>query len=484
MATERLTTRRLETIRSDSEAAYSIYDEQVPGLCIRVMPNGRKVWRFDYSAPRLDAVGNPVALSFDPEKRRKQLADDGQKVRVSRTITLGIYGDAPGLTLEAARRAATELHQKVRDGKDPMREREIEAAQKAEANRARAEALTLRQLLERRLGTTETPPGDDRLARSTREEYLAVVRRDVFSDALAAKPAAEVTADDIVKVLDRIEARGTTTGNKRAADMLLAVLSGTYKWAKVRRLVPGNPCSDIAKRGSVVPRTRVPSVSELVALLAALDSDAARMTPAMRQIVRIAMLTGQRRSEVAAARRSEVVLRGKASTALGHEVAAPVWIIPGDTQRRGRTEEGRTKNGREQIVPLSRQAAALFAEVLAGHDNAYLFPPIRQRGAQKHVNIDAASKAMQRVREQNGLADVTLHDLRRAISTTLGSMGFRADVIDHVLNHLPTSVTRKHYDFSHPTEDVRRAMQTWADTLDRAVAGESHSNVTVLRAVS
>ena len=76
----------------------------------------------------------------------------------------------------------------------------------------------------------------------------------------------------------------------------------------------------------------------------------------MRLIIQLAMLTGQRRTEVAGARLSELH---------GLEGQEPAWIIPGDVNKRGNILEGRTKNGREQRVPLSRQAAELFRRAVA-----------------------------------------------------------------------------------------------------------------------
>ena len=51
--------------------------------------------------------------------------------------------------------------------------------------------------------------------------------------------------------------------------------------------------------------------------------------------------TGQRRTEVAGARLSELHVLG---------TETPVWIIPGDVNKRGKIIEGRTKNGQGAAV--------------------------------------------------------------------------------------------------------------------------------------
>ena len=88
----------------------------------------------------------------------------------------------------------------------------------------------------------------------------------------------------------------------------------------------------------------------------------------MQTIIRLAMLTGQRRSEVAGARVAELTLDG----------AAPMWTIPGDTRRTGKVIRGRTKNRRTQVLPLSTQAVALFKHAITRAGKSELvFPPGR-----------------------------------------------------------------------------------------------------------
>ena len=194
------------------------------------------------------------------------------------------------------------------------------------------------------------------------------------------------------------------------------------------------------------------------------------MSLPMRQVLRITILTGQRRAEVASVRRCDVHLEGKVSTHDGHEVDAPVWIIPGDVMIKGQVVFGVTKNGIEQVVPLSHQVVAIFKQVIDSHDGEYLFPTghnVKKGKTSKrpHINEDSVTKAMCCLRQKHGIADVTVHDMRRAITTTIGDAGFRPDILDRVLNHKRTGVTAEHYDFSRMLPDVRAALQAWADRV-------------------
>jgi integrase len=157
----------------------------------------------------------------------------------------------------------------------------------------------------------------------------------------------------------------------------------------------------------------------------------------------------------------------------------PTWIIPGDTNIRGRIAEGRTKNRREQRVPLSPQAAMLFrrAKVLSSQreegSSDYLFPADmakvrkgKEAARTPHIHGESVSKAMRRMRETVGVADIGIHDMRRAISNWLKDQGVSREIRDLVLNHLDPSVTERHYSQEARMEkQVRDALQAWANHI-------------------
>src|SRR5262245_31520213 len=99
----------------------------------------------------------------------------------------------------------------------------------------------------------------------------------------------------------------------------------------------------------------------------------------MRIILTLAVLTGQRESEVAGALASELQL----------DTANPRWRIPSERMKR--------KN-REQIVPLTTQAMALFKRAIElGNGSAYVFPAdttrtrIGQEPRRPHINGESVS---------------------------------------------------------------------------------------------
>jgi integrase len=155
--------------------------------------------------------------------------------------------------------------------------------------------------------------------------------------------------------------------------------------------------------------------------------------------------------------------------------------------KRGKIIEGRTKNGREQRVPLSTQAAALFREALTLSGGAEcVFPADLSRvkigkvPRTPHINGESVSMAMRRLRDTTGIEDISIHDMRRAVSNWLKDQGVSREVRDLILNHKDPSVTEAHYSNTARMErQVRAALQSWADHVWE-VTGQSASTSNVI----
>jgi integrase len=175
----------------------------------------------------------------------------------------------------------------------------------------------------------------------------------------------------------------------------------------------------------------------------------------LRTILHLLLLTGSRNSEVRVAERGDFRWHGHAG------YPGPVWVVPGDRLWRGKRVRGRTKSGREKVLPLSRQAACLFRRsVDAAGERERLFDVAERR---------SVSYAMARACSRVGLVGdraVTPHDFRRAVSTWLGDRGERPDIIEAIAGHAPRGVTRLHYNLSLLLPLVGSALQRWADHLD------------------
>ncbi len=179
-----------------------------------------------------------------------------------------------------------------------------------------------------------------------------------------------------------------------AANGARAHLSKFFSWAIAEGLADTNPVSGTAKTGSK-PRDRVLKDSELAAIWNALGNGD------YGDICRLLILTGARRDEIGALRRGEINLPQKQIE------------LPGS----------RTKSGVDHVIPLPPLALSICrlgsrargATSVFGHGDG---------------GFSGWSKAKAKLDARLDLEPWTLHDFRRALSTTLHE---RLDVAPHIV---------------------------------------------------
>lgn len=379
-------------------------------------------------------------------------------------------GRRDAMTLHDARQRIEALRRDVEQGVDVAR-----------TAQARREAVTFRELAEQCIG-----PDNPRLKDITKASYRQIFALDVYPE-IGNKPAAEVTADDVLSITRKIAQRGS----RMQADRVRTAIGSVYKFGRAELVVSHSPAVGLARHGTKIPRDRVLSDAELMTFYKGIHSPDVPASQAIRRIMLLALLTGQRRSEVAGARLHELDIDGN----------EPTWTIPGDRNVRGKLVPGRIKSTRQQVVRLSRQAAAIFAEAASEpHVVDHIFPAVdarRKKGKTAraaHIHGESVSKAMRRARASQAmaadgvsLADVTVHDLRRTMATFLGNKGTHPVVIEIILGHAGHGVTRKHYNHALMADHVRAAMQSWADHIwqitgqAKKVVASTTSDPTLLR---
>jgi integrase len=159
---------------------------------------------------------------------------------------------------------------------------------------------------------------------------------------------------------------------------------------------------------------------------------------AFGNIVRLLLLTGQRRNEIGKLSWPEVNLAGKQIN-----FAAP-----------------RVKNGRDHTVPLSAQALAILSGLPRRNSSEFLFG---DRGFNDwHV-------AKQKLDQRVGFADWRLHDLKRTCATQMAEIGVLPHVIEQAINHASghKGGVAGIYNRSKMSDAVRDALQRWADEIER-----------------
>ena len=145
------------------------------------------------------------------------------------------------------------------------------------------------------------------------------------------RPVTSIAKRDVVALIDRVhDERGPA-----AANMALARVRSFLGWLADRDVIPASPAAGVRMPAQLEARDRVLTDDELRLVWQASGG----LSEPFGAFVRLLILTGQRRDEVA--------------RMTADELAGDVWTIPGD----------RAKNGEPHAVPLSPEALAVLAEV-------------------------------------------------------------------------------------------------------------------------
>jgi integrase len=261
-----------------------------------------------------------------------------------------------------------------------------------------------------------------------------------------------ITRRDIVVALDRIVDRGApTTANKVAS-----LVAQMFAFAVARGMIDASPAVGLERPGGAEEaRTRWLDEGEIAKVWAAIET--AKMEAPTRLAIRILLATGQRRSEIAKARWSEIDLDAK----------HPQWLIPA----------ANSKNGLDHVVPLPPLAADLFRELRASTGRSpFVLPSFYSPRGQTHIAPETLSQAVIDLQEVVGIAHWTLHDLRRTARTHLASLGVQTHVAERVIGHKQRGIIGV-YDRHEYLPEKRAALALWNEYLAEIVAGASHKVV-------
>src|SRR6185436_13192312 len=237
-----------------------------------------------------------------------------------------------------------------------------------------------------------------------------------------------------------------------AADRARSALSTFYAWCIGEGMADTNPVIGTNKASADESRERVLGAPELVAIWKNLPP-----TPFGR-VVRLLMLTGQRRNEIGELASSEIMAADDSTKAY--------IALPGE----------RTKNGLPHDVPLSRAALDVLESQprIAGRDLVF---------GTGEGGFSGWSKAKAALDKASGVTGWTLHDLRRTMATGMGDLGVLPHVIEAVINHISghKAGVAGIYNRSTYAAEKRGALDLWANHIAVLVAQASGANVTKLQ---
>jgi integrase len=262
---------------------------------------------------------------------------------------------------------------------------------------------------------------------------------------LGPKPIADVTDDDVMACLRRIEDRNLLD----TAHRVLSENDSLFRYAKKRKYVKHNIVADLRgpdtlPRAKVKHNAAITDPAQLGPLLRAVDAYHGGFV--VRCALRLLPLVFVRPGELQWSTWSEMDLDGAE------------WRIPAD----------RMKMKEYHVVPLSRQAVALLRELhpVSGPEG-YVFPQARNASRPISENtLNVALRGIGYTKEQQ-----TAHGFRRTASTLLNEQGWNPDAIERQLAHGDRDPIRGTYNAAQYLPERRRMMQSWSDYLDGLKAG-------------
>jgi len=376
------------------ERDYFIWDGDLKGFGLKVCSGGRKSYVCKY---RLGTGrGAPT-----------------------RRMTIGTHGSP--WTPDQARKRASRILGLVAHGEDP-----------ATAKQAEKMVLTVAQLCDRYLEHGAATKKASTLAtdRGRIERHIKpllgrmrvpdVKRSDVsrfLQDVAAGKTAVDVKT--------KTRGRAIVRGGKGTATRTVGLLGGIFSFAIESGWISENPVRGV-KRYRDKRNERFLDVDELTKLGTALDAaEANGENPYALAIIRLLILTGARKGEIESVRWPEV-----------------------DWQH-GYLRLADSKTG-QKLVMLNGAAIEVLQAVTRQNASDFVFPASRSEGP-----YEGTSKVWRRIRDDAGLQNVRLHDLRHSFASIAVSDGASLPMIGALLGHQDTATTAR---YAHlQTDPVRQA---------------------------
>lgn len=370
----KLTKSNIDNLKPE-DSTYTVRDTEVPGFSIRVYPKGRKAFFYRYR------VGG----------------GRGAQIREPR---LGDFGE---LTADQARGLVKDWAATVRQGGDPMAERQ-----------AKRDAPRMSELFDRYLAEYAKK---HKKASSLRNDVRMIEGR--LRPAFGQQRVHAVTRQSIRSFHASLEDK------PYEANRQLALLSKLFSFAAddLEWISRGDHPVKGIKRFEEKKRRRYLSQAELARLGESLAKAEAgelgrSVSPYAVAMLRLLVITGARHGEILGLRWDEVNFE------------------------RGCIELSDSKTGEKEIY-LPPAALQILSDLPRAEENPYVIAG--RRPGTHLVNIKDTWSA---IRTDAGLEDVRLHDLRHSFASVGARAGMSLPVIGALLGHRETATTARYAHFS------------------------------------
>jgi integrase len=347
-----------------------------------------------------------------------------------KTLSIGEY---PIITLVDARAKREEAKRQLVNGIDPS------AAKQAAKLSVQGAAANCFEVIAREWHKTHMTSKSEGHAKKT----LDRLEKDVFAW-LGKLPITNIEAPDVLSVLRRIEQRGAN----ELAHNTKSIIGQVFRYAIATGRAVRNPVPDL--QGALTPVTvkhhsAITDPTQIGALLRACEGYTGHF--ATLCALRLSFLAMLRPGEIRKAEWSDV------------DLERAEWRIPA----------AKMKMKDEHIIPLSKQALAIFNEIkpLTGAGQ-FVFPSVRSLS--RPMSENTINGALRRLGYTGD--EMTAHGFRGMASTRLNEAHlFHPDAIERQLAHGEQNSVRAAYNRAQYLPERVKMMQWWADYLDSLKAG-------------
>lgn len=406
MTPVKLNKRSVDSLLPPSKGQAVLWDTEVRGYGVRVLPSGTKTFILQYRNPE----------------------------GIQRRINIGRYGV---LTVDQARDQAKLFLASVIKGEDP-----------ADETRRARKGMTVAEMCEWYLAEARAGNILGRMNRPIKASSLDMDESRIKTHIiplLGKRVVAQLSVADVEQMQSDVKngktakARtggrgGQATGGAGVASRCLGTLQAIIGHAKHKGLLAAHPTQG-AKKLASAKRTRRLSVAEIETLGKAIAfAERNHENPVALGVLKTLLLTGYRREEAQAMQRSWV-------NAAGGFVSFPD-----------------TKGGAQvrAIGPAALKIVQSQPEILG---NPYVFAS--ETGAGPYT---AVSSCLDRVCKLAGISGVTPHTLRHTFGSIAGELGFSELTIRAMLGHASQNVTQ---DYIHIDEALKLAVRRTSDEIAR-----------------
>ena len=242
----------------------------------------------------------------------------------------------------------------------------------------------------------------------------------------------DITSREIQKKLDKL---GEVAGEQAHAHAAFQIF---FRFCVRRHFLDRNPMERVERPTKTHSRDRILTCDELAQVWNASEG-------MFGAIIRLCILLGQRRSEIAQIR--------------WDWLDGDLLTFPADV----------TKNKRRHSFPIGPMAEAIINEQPRCDDTPYIFPA-RKTWRQKSSVYNAWGKDKPKLDERSGVTDWVIHDLRRTLVSNWAALGVRIEVTEKYINHISGTTgglvgIYNRYPYLEEMRDAVRRYEDWLQSL-------------------